>query len=151
MNEIKAKLRKLRMIQLLLIAGVLIFASLPEHNFARPSSPRSWHFWLIIVLNTVCLLEGFNFRYRFLPRAVAALAREPESPRALRRWEVWQLTCLVTAATVALYGLVWRTVLRGTLREALVFYSVGLILLLLWTPRCPVATAQIQKGPARSS
>src|SRR4029077_3211520 len=102
MDEIKSKLRKLRLIQLLLIAFVLISASLAELTFARTGSHWSLQHWLMSGLAVVCMLEGFNFRYRFLPPASVALARDPASPKALRRWEAWLMMCITMAGTVAM-------------------------------------------------
>jgi hypothetical protein len=141
MDQIKRSLKKLRLIQSCLIGFALISAGSAERLSARMESQWSWQHWVTAAFAAFCMLEGFNFRYHFLPRAAAALARDYNNSKALKQWELWQLMSLVMAWTVAAYGVILRGVLRGGFWQALVFYLVGLFLLLLWTPRTPTAPA----------
>jgi hypothetical protein len=141
MGEIKSKLRNLRLIQFLLIGLVLISASFAEFLLSTTNSRWNRQRWLMTGLAVVCVLEGFHLRRRILRPSAEALARNTDDPAALRRWHAWQLMCLAMAATVAMYGLVVRMVFGGSLWQALLFYSVSLSLLLLWTPRMPAAVA----------
>lgn len=139
MNEIKAKLRRLRIIQCYLIVSLVASATFAELTFGRPGSRwSSWHS-LMVALAIMLALEGFRFRRRNLASAAAVLARDPGNPEALSRWAAWQTICLMMAVAVAGYGVLMRVFLRGTLWEALLFYVAGLFLLLLWTPRAPTA------------
>ena len=139
MSEIKAKLRKLRIIQALLIGIIVAHASLFEVFFSEAHS--RWSLWhsLTAGLGMVCALEGFHFRRRYLAPAAAALARDPRNPKAVQRWAGWHSICLLMATAVGAYGLWVRMFLRGSLLQALLFYVVGLFLLLLWTPKAPTA------------
>ncbi len=134
MSDVKSKLGKLRLIQLLLIGFVLISAFFAELAPGRTGGRWNWAHWLVAGLAAVCMLEGFHFRHRFLRPSADALARDTRNLKALKRWEAWQLMCLAMAESVACCGLVVRMVLGGTLWQALLFYSVGLFLLVLWTP-----------------
>jgi hypothetical protein len=137
MSEMKQRLRKLRIIQSLLIGVLLIPALLAEFVSARTGGRRAWLLWVMAGLALVCILEGRYLRYRLISQAGELLVKYPDNPQALRRWEAGQLIGLAMAATVGLYGLVER-LFGASLWQALLFYSVGLFLLLLWTPRPPI-------------
>jgi hypothetical protein len=69
-------------------------------------------------------------RNKELRRAKAKLARQPGDVTALRRWRSIQLVVLACFLAIPLYGLVLRFQ-GGTLVQALPFYIVGIVLLLL--------------------
>jgi hypothetical protein len=136
-NEINATLKRLRLIQAGLIFFLLVSASLAELTPRRGTAQWSFGHYLMAGIALFCLLEGFNFHYRFLPTAASWLARDVTNPRALRRWQAWQLTCLVLPASVTFDGITFRMAFNGRLWQAALFYAVGLFFLLLWTPRLP--------------
>jgi len=137
MAEINATLKQLRLIQAGIVLFLFISITLGELAPKRSVPPWSFSHSLIAALGLVCLLEAFNFRYRFLPAAAAKLARNVTDATALRRWRAWQLMCIAMAASSAFYGIVIRTALHGPLWQALLFYVPGICLLLIWTPRLP--------------
>jgi F0F1-type ATP synthase membrane subunit c/vacuolar-type H+-ATPase subunit K len=139
--NLKSKLRKLRLIQFFLVGLVLVSASFAELRTAGALSQWNLLHWLMTGLAGVCLLEGLHLRHRLLRPSVGALARDIPNPKALGRWYAWQLMSLGMAAAVAMYGVVVRMVLAGAFWQALMFYSVSLFLLLVWTPRIPAAIA----------
>jgi hypothetical protein len=141
MAEIKSTLRKLRLIQFLLMGFVLICALFAELTAGRTGGRWTGAHWLVAGLAAVSMLEGFHFRHRFVKPSADALARDTRNLKALKRWEAWQLICLTMAGAVACYGLVVRIIFGGTFWQALLFYSVGLFLSVLWTPRRPAAIA----------
>jgi hypothetical protein len=136
-TEVNATLKRLRIIQAGIILFLLVSESLAELTPRRATVQWSFGHYLMAGLALFCLLEGFNFHYRFLSAAGSWLARDVANPKALRRWQAWQLMCLVLPASVAVDGLAFRMSFYGPLRQAAVFYAVGLFFLLLWTPRLP--------------
>jgi hypothetical protein len=137
MAEINATLKQLRLIQAGIVLFLFISITLGELAPKRSVPPWSFSHSLMAALGLVCLLEAFNFRYRFLPAAAAKLARNVADAAALRRWRAWQLMCIAMAASSAFYGIVIRMALHGPLWQALLFYVPGICLLLIWTPRLP--------------
>ena len=139
MDAIRSKLRKLRIIQmillgLVLISGVFVLSS-------RSGTEWSAQHSLMAALAFLCLFEGFYVRRRFVARSGALLAADWTNSQALRQWESWQMVCLAMAGAIAMYGFVIRIVLRGTLKEAVPFYLLGIVLLFLWSPTMPVPSA----------
>src|SRR5215470_16401320 len=102
MNEIRAKLRKLRIIQWFIFGYVLACTAFAEWTLDRTGSRWPLMHLLVRALASVCVLEGFYLRSRFLPPAIAALAGSPGDSRFLRRWEAWQLISLAMGAAVSL-------------------------------------------------
>ena len=137
MNEIKSTLRRLRIIQLSVLGFLVMSACFAEVSFHGTSSHWSWQHSLMAGLASFCLFEGLYLRHRFLVPAALALAGDIKNPRALKSWEAWQVMSVAVAGSVAMYGVVVRTVFRGATWQAFLFYSVGLLLLLLWVPRMP--------------
>ena len=86
-------------------------------------------------------LGGFFFRRTLMRRSEDALAKDATDPKALKQWETSQIIGMSMAEGVVVMGLVVRVVLGGTLWQASLFYAVGLLLLLLWTPRLPTKPA----------
>jgi F0F1-type ATP synthase membrane subunit c/vacuolar-type H+-ATPase subunit K len=141
MSEMKSKLRKLRIIQLALIAVIPIFGWVAEIDRRRGSSDWTLQHWLVAGLTLWAVLGGFRIRHRLLRRSGEALKKDTSDPKALRQWEAGQVVGLAVAESVAVWGLLVRMVLGGALWQALSFYVVALFLLLLWTPRMPTAAS----------
>jgi F0F1-type ATP synthase membrane subunit c/vacuolar-type H+-ATPase subunit K len=141
MNEMmKAKLRKLRLIQLALIAVIPIFGWVAEIGRGRGSSDWTLGDWLVTGVALWAALGGFRLRRRMIGRSEEALAKDASNTKALKQWEAGHVIGLAMAGSVVLWGLVVRMVLGGALWQASLFYAAGLLLLLLWTPRTPIAT-----------
>ena len=92
------------------------------------------------------IFEAFRYRRLWVRPSQQILVGDPSNATALRRWEVGQVIGLSMAEAVAAYGLVVRTVLGGTLWQALPFYVVALLSLLVLTPRRVPATTQLVYG-----
>jgi F0F1-type ATP synthase membrane subunit c/vacuolar-type H+-ATPase subunit K len=140
MSEMKPKLKKLRLIQLAMIAVIPIFGWVAE--FGRGRGSRDWNLghWFVTGLALWSAFGGFRLRHRLLLRSEQAAAKDASNPKALKQWEAGNLIGLASAESVVLWGLVVRMVLGGALWQASFFYAVGLLLLLLWTPRMPITT-----------
>jgi hypothetical protein len=136
MDSVQTTLRKLRILQLLvilLVAASGILALFWNKSASTWSMADSW----ILLIALFCLAEGFYLRRRFVSPATAALTANPSNAQILKRWEAWQVVTLALAGAIALYGFVIRVVLRGTIQQSLGFYIAGIILLLMWSPRTP--------------
>jgi hypothetical protein len=140
MSELKSKLRKLRLVQFALIAMIPIFAWLGE--IARGGGRSGWtlRHWLFAGLALWVVEGGFRYRRRLLPSSREALGKDVSNPKALKQWELGQVIGLAMAGAVVPWGVVVR-VQGGALWQASLFYAAGLFLLLLWTPRMPIADA----------
>lgn len=86
------------------------------------------------------VLVGLKLRQQFLHIPASALATEPEDTRLLQRWRVGNLMSLCFAENPTLLGVVLKF-LGASWNVVAVFFALGLILLILWTPR------QIQPMP----
>jgi|SRR5271166_332740 len=141
MTEIASKLRKLRLIQLVLIAAIPILGYIAE--MGRPHGLDNWtaRHWLVAAVALWGGWVGLRYRHRMTRRSLNAFAKDASDPKALRQWEVANLVALTMAEGVAYWGLVVRMVLKGSLWQASLFYAAGLFLLFLWTPRLPITPA----------
>jgi F0F1-type ATP synthase membrane subunit c/vacuolar-type H+-ATPase subunit K len=138
MNEVKSKLRKLRLIQFTMIAAIPMFGWVAESIGRGSSDWTLWH-WVMTGLALYAALAGLFFRRRLMDRSQEAFAKDASNPKALKQWEAGHLIGLASAEAVVVWGVAVRMVLGGALWQASLFYAAGLILLLLWTPRMPNA------------
>jgi|ERR1019366_9164356 hypothetical protein len=137
----KSKLRKLRLVQFAMIAAIPMYEWVAESTRGRGSSDWTlWH-WVMTGLALYAAAVGFFFGRRMIPRSEEAIAKTVSDPKALKQWEAGHLIRLASAEAIAVWGVALRMVLGGTLWQASFFYAVGLLLLLLWTPRMPTTPA----------
>jgi hypothetical protein len=136
-NEMKSRLTKLQLIQWALIAAIPIFGWVAEIDRDPGNNDWTWRHGVVAGLALWVALEGFRFRRRLLDRSSQELAKDSSDPKALKHWEIGNIIGLAMAEAVVQWGLVVCMVLGGALWQASLFYAVGLVLLLLWTPRKP--------------
>jgi hypothetical protein len=136
----KSKLRRLRLIQLAMIAIIPIFGWLAEFGRDPGSNDWTWRRWLVTGLALWGTLGGFRLRPRLLHRSEQMLTKDASNPKALKPWEAGNFIGLASAVSVVLWGSVVRMVLGGAFWQGLLFYAPGLFLLLLWMPRMPITT-----------
>jgi F0F1-type ATP synthase membrane subunit c/vacuolar-type H+-ATPase subunit K len=136
-NELKARLTRLRLFQLAMIVSIPLFGRVAEIG-GDPGS-NSWTMWHWLVVGVVlwAIFGVSSIRSRILTRSQQALAKDASDLKALKQWDVGHIIGMAFAENIAMWGLVVRMVLGGALWQALLFYIASLILLLIWTPRLP--------------
>lgn len=77
---------------------------------------------------------GFYLRASFIGQAETVLRTEPENHAAKMKWRTGSLLSFCFAETITLFGVALRFLGFGW-NIAGVFFAVGLLLLILWTPR----------------
>jgi hypothetical protein len=133
--------KKVRLIQWALLLAIPLFAWVAEIGRSKGSSDWTWRHWLAIGF---CVWSGsgaFRLRSRMLRQSNEKLMRNTADAKAVKQWEAGQIISLAMAEGVAYWGLVIRMVFHGDLWQASVFYVMGALLLLFWTPRMPSGTA----------
>jgi F0F1-type ATP synthase membrane subunit c/vacuolar-type H+-ATPase subunit K len=136
-NEMKSKLRKLRLIQFVMIAAIPMYGWIAESVLGRGSNDWTvWH-WVMAALAVYAGVVGFFFRRKLMRRAEEVLANDASNPTAIKQWRAGQLVAMACAEGVVLWGVVVRFILGGALWQASLFYASGFFLLLLWTPMMP--------------
>lgn len=88
-------------------------------------------------MGAVCISEiglALFFRARYISSSAEILRSDPENPAALAKWRMGNILSFVFAETVTLFGLVLKFLGEGW-NVTGIFFAVGLILMLLWTPR----------------
>ena len=141
MNQLRASLSKLRLLQIAMIVAIPMFGQVAEMARHTGNNSRTlWH-WVVASVALYIAFAGSRFRRRMLTRAATSLAKDASDPKAIKQWEVANMVPMAFAENIALCGLLVRMLLGGAFWEASLFYSVSLILLLYWTPRLPTALA----------
>ena len=131
-----ASLRLLRIIQMVLLTSVVLYAVVGE--LAGPQEARDVKQMrlILIALAGALLLAMGAIRQRMISPAQQILRSQPEDALALARWRAGNIVTFALAEAVALYGLVLR-MLGAKLLQALPFYAAGAVLMLVFTPRRP--------------
>jgi hypothetical protein len=140
-NELKARLTKVRLFELSMLASFPMLVWVGEMD--RPPGSGSWTLrdWVVAAFALSVIFWGASIRRRMLARAEAALAKDASDSKALRRWESGQILGMAYAESLVLWGLVVRMILGGAFWQASLFYASGFVLLLFWTPRLPSGLA----------
>jgi len=139
MPDINHRLRNLRMLQCGLIAALLLFAGVAEMVCVPGNDDWNLKHWLITGMALWGVLGAFRLRRKLLNRSRQALTKDSSDPKGLKQWEAGHILSLSMALGVAVWGLLIRFVLVGARWQASLFYAAGIFLLLLWTPRLPIA------------
>src|SRR5712692_7229460 len=144
MSPSDSALRPTRIIHGILLVSVLLYATLGEK--IGPAEAKDLKilpqlFALLAALNVVIALLA---HYRMVRPAGDALRLRPDDAESLGRWRAGNLISLVLCESVALFGFVLR-LLGGTFLVSAPFYSVAILLLLVWTLRLDDSRA----GPAQ--
>jgi hypothetical protein len=132
----EATLKKLRIIQIALIAWLAFLIYLAEHIHSSSAALKPAVLWAIVALGIYLMIMILSYRVRRLSPALEKLRHQPSDAAALKKWELWSITILVLSQSLGLYGMCLR-VLGASFSQALGFYAGGIILLLLFTPRRP--------------
>ena len=136
----KSKLWTTWLIQSAYIVAIPLFGWIAESVCGHGSNDWTlWH-WAMTGLALYSAFVGFFFRRKLLRRSEEALSKGASNPKALKQWQAAHFVGFASAEAVALWGVVVRMVLGGTLWQALPFYAAGLFFLMLWTPRMPTTT-----------
>lgn len=133
--------KKVRLIHWALISAVPLFAWIAEIGRAKGCADWTWRYWLVMGLAAWSTSGAFRFRSRASHRANENMSNYPNDTKAVKQWKAVQILSLAMAEGVAYWGLLVPMVFDGTFWQASLFYAAALLLLLLWTPRLPSATA----------
>jgi hypothetical protein len=134
MDPRPAALRQLRTMHAIFVVVIFMWAYVSEIT-ARAGSETTQT--LVIAIAIVAGLELILAYYSRAKRAIPAiekLQRDPNDAVAMLQWRSGTILSMVLAMSVALYGLVLRTVGAGR-RVSWPFFLVALIFLMVWRPR----------------
>lgn len=140
MATVQNVLRSVRMVHGVFFLTILLFGFLlirvdqfPERAVSLPV--------LIAISLCVCWDIGiaFFFRATKLAPASEALRTNPNDPAALTQWRTQNFLSFCFAETVVLMGFVLKFLGTGW-NIVGIFFAVGILLFLLWTPRLDVPT-----------
>jgi len=131
----KSMLRKLRLVHLVFIVSIPLCAWVAQSSCPSNSSDWTlWH-WVITGLAVYSAFVGFFYRRKLMRSSEAALRGDASNSKALKQWQAAQIVSMAAAEAIAFYGVVLQMVLGSPLSQASSFYTIGLLLLLLWRPR----------------
>jgi hypothetical protein len=134
-------IRFLRVVQCALLFSLIVVVSVPEFLQVRPAeTPPRMAFYLIISLCVWMTVGMFFLRRKIVSKAERRMLVNPEDKAALNSWKAGHLIALACCEALALYGLVLRF-LGFKLGQVVMFYLVGVGLMLYMTPRPPLNQA----------
>ncbi len=140
MSPSDSALRPMRIIHGVLLVSVLLYAALGEKIGPADAKDLKILPQLFALPAVVNVLIAFFAQYRVVRPAGDALRLRPDDAESLGRWRAGNLISLVLCESVALFGFVLR-LLGGTVLVSAPFYSVAILLMLVWRPRLEVSRA----------
>jgi hypothetical protein len=136
-NEINSKLRGLRLVQVALIASTLICEGVVETVVCPVGGDWTLWQWVITAFALYGVLVGFFLGRKLMRASRQTLAKDASDPKGLKQWKAANLMRLGVAGGVSNWGILLRIIFGAAFWQVLLFYAVGLLLLLLWTPKMP--------------
>ena len=109
---------------------LLMFKFLPPIQASLP-------LYVPAAMGFACLTDvtiGFVRRASHIAQATEILRNDPENRAGLAKWRVANIVSFAFAETATLFGFILR-LLGTSWNIAGIFYGIGLLLLILWTPR----------------
>jgi hypothetical protein len=141
MTQPEIAIKVLRTVHAVLIMSIILYAFVAEKVMQRSTSaPARSLVTGMTILAIIMIVVALSVRRRMVSPAKEKLEVEAGDVSALNRWRTGSLISLVFVESVALYGFVLR-VMGGTRSQALPFYLVAILIMLLWTPRLDVASS----------
>ncbi len=105
---------------------------------ARTVQPLIFYALAIVVITDIAV--GVALRKKRVDAPMEVLRREPENGGALAQWRAGNIFSFAQAETVTLFGVALKF-LGANWSVAGIFFLLGLVLMLLWTPRLDVVGA----------
>jgi len=131
-------LKTLRTVQWAMLLSILLYVAVgevlgPQIQHVDPVLSYLFSTLAVGIVGTI-----FVVRRTLVLRAASTLARQPEDNLSLSQWKTGYITTYALCEALALFGLVLR--FRGSeLRQSLLFYIGGFVLLFFFRPRQPEA------------
>lgn len=137
MNPVNRSLTEARILHIAFCSSwvlflFLLFSLRPEEHPVAPAIVTA--FALVNFMNVGVALY---FRSKYITASVETLRINPQDAAVMTKWRMGNLFSFAMAESVTLFGLVLK-LLGAEWRIAGVFFAVGLLLLLLWTPRLDI-------------
>ena len=135
MTLAQKNLRSLRIIHIAFLFAAIAYLAVPILASPHIAEPPPVTFVIgisVVALST--LAAGVFIRSRLVQPAGEALRRDPEDAVAAGRWRTGVILSLVFCESVGLFGLALRFA-GASWNVCEVFYGVGILFLVLWTPR----------------
>jgi F0F1-type ATP synthase membrane subunit c/vacuolar-type H+-ATPase subunit K len=131
-------LKTLRTVQWAMLLSILLYVAVGEVLGPRIQHVDPVLSYLFSTLAVGIVGTIFVVRRTLVLRAASTLARQPEDNLSLSQWKTGYITTYALCEALALFGLVLR--FRGSeLRQSLLFYIGGFVLLFFFRPRQPEA------------
>jgi hypothetical protein len=132
-----ANLRILRTFHGALILSIFLYAVVLKEILAPPlQAPDALLATLLGVLSIGMIVTGVAVRSRMIGRAYQTLRVKPDDLKSLNQWRVGAVLSAALAEGVVLCG-VALYLIGKPVRQAVPFFVVGSMVMLLWWPQQP--------------
>lgn len=139
MNIAQTTLRRMRIIHGVFLLAAILYIWVPfvaVHNNGRTVTREFVAtFSLALGVMVLCIIGlAAYFRSRYVHPSSEKLRDNPDDAEAAGNWRKGIVLSLVFCESIVLYGLVMRILGVGWNISG-IFYAVGILLMLVWTPR----------------
>jgi hypothetical protein len=135
MNNAQKNLRIARIAHIAFCFSAILYILVPLLVIRVPQGPAPRE--IVFALGVVAFASlgaALFFRARLVQPSSEKLVVSPDDAGAAKQWRAGVILSLVFCESVILFGLALR-VLGAGWNVAGVFYAVGIVLMLLWTPK----------------
>jgi low temperature requirement protein LtrA len=132
----ESSLKLLRIVHLALLASIVFYAVLAELAHPAPGATTKTFLYVITGVALFAIEGIFFYRRRKLKPSEKVLSVTPDDVAALKTWRTAYIIIYALCQSVALYGVVLRSV-KFSFPQVAAFYIAGFVLLLYFSPRRP--------------
>jgi len=134
-NNAQKNLQIARIAHIALFLSAILYILVPILVIRVPQQPAPREIVFTLgVMAFASLGAALFFRTRLVQPSTENLVRSPDDAGAAKQWRAGVILSLVFCESIILFGMVLR-ILGAGWNVAGVFYAVGIVLMLLWTPK----------------
>jgi hypothetical protein len=119
-----------------MIYSVVIIGVGERINKANPDPPNDLFLPFLIIIFGETAVAIFFLKMRKIAEIEIAIREAPDTPSLVQKWLTFHIFCFALAQSAVLLGWVLRF-MGLELQRAGIFYAMGLVTLVLCTPRRP--------------
>jgi hypothetical protein len=131
--------RQLRLLHFMFVRTWFLFILCVQIVKPQPRAVQPMILYALAALAITDVASGVALRKKRVDAPMEVLRSEPENAAALAQWRGGNIFSFAQAETVTLFGVALKF-LGASWLTAGFFFFVGLVLILLWTPRLDLAS-----------
>jgi hypothetical protein len=136
MSTMEAALRTTKIVHFAMLLSAVLYIFVAEQIRMSSEEIGSGFFWIMFPVPLLLAIVALVIKHKIIEPAETVLRLQPNEVAALGRWRLGYIVGFALGEAIVLFGLVLR-VLGASAARAGVLYAIGIVTMLVLTPRRP--------------